>query len=605
MDRIKEERESDEFHRNEGSQENNAQLTVEKRRPTTTRQSSNSTLPGNLRVQTLRGSLAPDSPTLSVWNAYQQSGLASTASDSNLSVSPDGSRAGSRQSNRSSGIFVIPKFPTPSKARASVAAVDHVKPLPEFSMDIEDDNDTQSPFALGSSSSSCEPSPVSPVEMQMPSSPPVQLSGKKEYDPAWPMINLPMPGENEYDPASPPSIMWDAADPERSSWYLPFASGNMFDGGKEEKGVESGAAKDDSPPCSPKTSPRDSTPRASVQQQRVETLTSSNASAMMSRLPSPSGALGLSSIPILLPPTTSEDPAYQLPEWKPPAVPNHTSAPRPRRVSSTGSPSRVRRRSPEPFLPTIPQSSSPPQSPVFQTIRPLNVQTADKGNLPPLGDGPKGPRNAPAKSVLNNVSALRRMNSECNTGTPNRQSRNWQRLGREASPLLPWAGGVLGTDESSNSLFDFDFDTRTADVQAEEGATQGDGIDDGASAMDEMDVDSFDKILDGALAGFDAEFKRWSGGKDRKKEEEEQKEKRASSVWDDGEQFWEKQKQVSETPSYKIHPADSTPRRSAEPTCDPRMLTTSPGQMMAQRSSPVTTANTPGSLYDGDGFLRT
>lgn len=609
MDRIKEERESDEFHRNEGCQEDEVQLTVQKRRPTSTHQSSNSALPGSLRVQTLRASLTPDSPTLSAWNAYEHAGVAFTVSDSNLSVSPDGSRANSRQSNRSSGPFVIPKFPTPSKARASVAATNHDAPLPEFSMDFANDNDDQSPFALGSSLSSDNSSPISPIEMELPSSPPLQTSAKKEYDPAWPMINLPMPDAagHEYDPASPPSIMLDVANPERSSWFLPFAAANMVDGEKEGDHPMSSIPKEDSPPCSPKSSPQDveATPRAVCQPK--EALTSSNASSMMSRIPSISsqGALGLSSIPILLPPTTSGDPVYQLPEWKPPAVPTHASAPRPRRVSSTGSPSRVRRRSPEPFLPTIPQSSSPPQSPAFQqSVRPLNLPAADKANPQTLGDGPKGPRNAPAKSVLNNVSALRRMNSEYNTGTPNRQSRNWQRLGREASPLLPWAGGVLGTEESSNSLFDFDFSSRTSEQYTQGGAAEGDHGGERESAMDEIDAESFDRILDGALAGFDAEFKRWSGGQG-KEDPSEREEKRASSVWDDGEQFWEKQGKVSETPSYKIHPAEVTPRRSAEATCDPRLLSTSPGQMGIQMSSPIAMGNTPKSLYDADGFLKT
>lgn len=196
------------------------------------------------------------------------------------------------------------------------------------------------------------------------------------------------------------------------------------------------------------------------------------------------------------------------------------------------------------------------------------------------------------------------MNSEYNTGTPNRQSRNWQRLGREASPLLPWAGGALESEESSNSLFDFDFETRTSEQQTQGGAAEGEEGSVRGSAMDEIDVDSFDRILDGALAGFDAEFKRWSGGKD-KEGETTPKGKRASSVWEDGEQFWEKQQEKSEPPSYKIHPAETTPRRSAEPTCDPRLLTTTPGQMGKQMSSPVTIANTPKSLYDADGFLKT
>lgn len=589
MGRIKEEQENEEFDRIESDQENVSQLTVQKRRPISV---NSSTLPGNLRVQTLRASLTPDSPTLAAWTSYQKGGLATTTSGSNLSISPEGSRAGSRLSNRSSGAFVIPKFPTPSKARPSLAAVNHDAPLPEFSMEFPEDSNV-SPLARrrSTSSASSEPSPVSPMEATMPSSPPLQMSRQNEYDPAWPSINLPMTegSGHEYDPASPPSIMWDATDPERSSWFLPFAAGNMIDGGEEARSTATCAVKNESPPCSPKSSPREA-----VQQGEAETLTSSNASKMMSWLPSTSssGALGLNSIPILLPPRTSEDPAYQLPEWKSPAIPTHTSAPRPRRVTSTGSPNRIRRRSPEPFLPTIPQSSSPAQSPAFHLLRPMNKPGTGKDMPQGSGAGPRGPRNAPAKSVLNNVSALRRMNSEYENGTPNRQSRNWQRLGREASPRLPWTGGLLPNEESSNSLFDFDFGTRTEQQTHGGAAKQEDG--EPGSAMEEMDAGTFDRMLDGALAGFDAEFKRWSAGKDEEGEVQRE-EQRGSSIWEDGEQFWKSKKDVSIMPSYKIHPAETTPGRGLETTCDPRMLVT---------SSPVAMANTPGSLYDADGFLK-
>lgn len=604
MQRIKEERESDEILRLvEGSgKENEMQLVVQKRRPNSIRQSSNSTLPGNLRVQTLRASFTPDSPAS---NANQQTGLKSAASDSNLTVSSITNRKGSEQSDSSSSLFVIPKFPTPSKSRASPAAVNHDVPLPQFSMDYADDNDEQSRFALASSPSSSEPSPVSPlspgsptsrisqvspIAFQLPSSPPTRMSAKKEYDPAWPVINLPMPGEAEYDPASPPTMIWDATDPERSSWFLPFAAGNMFDASHEST---NNVVQELSPPCSPKSSPK--VPENSPE---GETLTSTNASRMMALIPADDinpapqqGALGLSKIPVLLPPTTSEDPAYQLPEYKPPTAPPHTTAPRPRRVSSTGSPNRIerrrRRRSPEPFLPTIPQSSSPPPPPIIQ---PLNISPSSGSKTSPKG-GPKGPRTAPAKSVLNNISALRRMNSDAEKNTPNRQSRNWARLGREASPNLPFTtpngeGGVLGREESSNSLFDFDFGTRTSQQYTQSGAEEENDASHGAAmgiAIGDDDERSFSQVLDGALAGFHAEFENLGAGA------QEEKEKRVSSVWDDGEQFWKDRESKS---------------MSLEAKCDPNLLSTTPGTQMSSPLAMAANGATPRSLYDADGFLK-
>lgn len=636
MHRIKEERESDEFHRaeSESGQENETpQLKVQKgRRPNSIRQNGNSTQPGDLRIQTLRASFTPDSPPTA-----SKASLTPTASDSNLSVSPDGSRADSRQSDRSSGGFVIPKFPTPSKARASIAAVNHeAQPLPEFSMDFASDehNQVEQPtFYMRDSSSDSEPSPVSPcspddsplsrisqvspIAFQLPSSPPTQATAKnQEYDPAWPVINIPLPGErgNEYDPASPPTMTWDSTDPERSSWFLPFAAGNMFgDGEQEPKSRNGSLVKESTPPLSPRSPPR-------IVEEKEETLTSSNASKMMScfqstgpatNTVSSQGALGLSSIPILLPPpSTLEDPAYQLPEWKPPAVPTHVPAPRPRRTTSTGSPNRIqrRRRSPSPSLPTIPQSSSPPQAPPA-FVRPLNLSPPKTSAT---ATGPKGPRGLPAKSVLNNVSALRRMNSAANDSTPNRQSRNWQRLGREPSPLLPFTGTALQSEESSNSLFDFDFGSRTSEQATQGGAMESEPT----SAVDEERIDirssAFDRVLDGALAGLEAEFERWSPTKELLQSEttqtndsQEGKKRRKSSVWDDGEQFWSHQS--NDHPSYKVHPAEVTPRKSADATCDPRMLTTSPSQRSSMlMSSPATTmlSTTPKSLYDADGFLK-
>lgn len=227
------------------------------------RRSRPSMLPRNistdscLRIQTLRASLTPGSPTRKTSQEHptqNTGGLASHPLDSDCSVSPLWSRNSSRMSNRSSGPFIIPRFPSPGKVRASSAVtIPHLDTAPthEFSIDVDiesptlgfNDLNSSSPFGsalpsriehtpispeddVASGSSPVEYSPVSPNDM--PSSPPLPLSKQKKYDPGWCPVVIDFLSSHEYDPASPPFI-WngfssDYPDPDRSSGiWLPFA----------------------------------------------------------------------------------------------------------------------------------------------------------------------------------------------------------------------------------------------------------------------------------------------------------------------------------------------------------------------------------------------
>ena len=168
-------------------------------------------------------------------------------------------------------------------------------------------------------------------------------------------------------------------------------------------------------------------------------------------------------------------------------------------------------------------------------------------------------------------------NSEIDT-THVRSSRHYVRLGREASPLLPWIGSP-DLNESCTDLFDFDFG---ADAQA--GAPHEDIPE--CSALDEIDMSDLDRILEGALAGFDAGS-------------------RSSSVWEDGEKYWHP---PGSGVGYTA-PVDITPVKKAVETVNPSVILMTPTQMLEQRLqmplAPSSIMKTPRSLYDSDGFLRT
>ncbi|CAK4017235.1 Hypothetical predicted protein [Lecanosticta acicola] len=635
MDGIIEERESDEYKRGE-YREIERVVANERRRTRPPMPSRTTSSESNLRIQTLRASLTPSSPTLSTWNAYQEAhGFPMQHSDSNLSVahsnfsmSPINShRSGSRQSSHSG--FVIPTFPSPTKARASVAVSQiDTAPMPQFSFDMESptlgfgDPSSCSPWALPQESTPASPHGDSPVDLSptspidLPSSPPLPISKTKEYDPAWPMASLPTLGA-EYDPASPP-VVWDndATEPERSSgFFLPFAAvvANQDADVSPRNRLDGYAQNDDEPSCLLKT----------VSQPVFdEKLTSANASSIMARMPESqpgtSSFLG-TNVPILIPPTTGYEDLYQTHWQSSPIVPHSTLHHRNRSVSistpvTPGTTVRTTTARPPP-LPTIPQSDdSPPEAPP-QTTKPAGKTS------------PRGPRSAPAKSVLKNAMALRRMNSEISSYSPsNRESRAYARLGREASPLLPWIGTPTETVPHDNELFDFDFDATTGG--AEQARRAGN---ESPSALDDLDLEAFGRNIDGALAEFEAEFEAnlgyarlsavGDGHRHRQHHHHDlsraekanspglsgQEAQRSSNVWDDGERYWSGGIPCSEKKTSPPKKERGWEREEDSRTVDPRLLLSTPVARLKQSSQQQTTravCGTPESLYGADGFLK-
>ena len=534
---------------------------------------SASSLVPNLRIQTLRASLTPSSPTLSAWTAFQEHGLPSQNSDSQLSVSQQSASPAtittSRQSNHSSN-FSIPSFPSPIKP--SVSDVQLSQPVPQFylsrpSTDIAD-SDESSPFTLTNKSN-----------LHMPSSPPMSTSKTNEYDPthpAWPAVAIPAPRGKEYDPASP---TWDTTEPERSSPLFPFAANALNHARTSEevsprsRPTSYGGDVPDTPPCSPKTMPEGFQAffdKQSTNGRAAEKLTSANASSIMANMPTK--PVDFPGAPVLPPPAEPE--AY-----------NQTT---PLRASGGAfyHPMRfqpMRPAPPPPKLDTLLLSSSPAMpSPLHIEPNPSTSTTK-----------PIGPRKQPANSVLKNAIALRRMNSEVNSlsfpssshdhSPQSRESRRYVRLGREASPLLPWTGSPDPADADMNELFDFGF------ASAEGGAEDYEGDDVGGSVMDEVDMTEVERKLDGAIAGFraadssTAEARVCSSVYDASS-------RVVSSVWDDGEKYWESSPPLSE----------STPTRH-----DGYRDVTFEGVVWDRTATPRSIQCTPKSLYDSDGFLRT
>ncbi|KAK5164488.1 uncharacterized protein LTR77_009694 [Saxophila tyrrhenica] len=567
----------------------------------------------NLRIQTLRASLTPSSPTLSAWNAFQEHGLPSLPSDSQLSASP-AKRPGSRQSDCSSA-FTIPSFPSPIKA--TVSDIQLNQPVPQFclsrpSADIEDD-DSSSPFGLQLSS-----------DRDMHSSPPLPASKHVEYDPAhpaWSTVTIPQPSPEEYDPTSP---SWDTTEPVCSSPFFPFAAPSIPASAGSEQDVSPrtvlpnsyGGDLPDTPPCSPKTMPEGfqdffdnrssgSKPRRSEE----EMLTSSNASAIMARMPSVGQTVDFPGAPVLAPPAQAEE--YMQTTLQRPQASQTTSGRQ--RSTSTAQPQyHPLRSAPPPPMPTIPSSDLGNEDlPDVEMPSPLHLGSKSTSKPSP---GPVGPRSQPANSVLKNALALRRMNSEVNNPTDwspaqphategendawsydtNRESKKFLRMGREASPLLPWIGSPeLGEGDGAamDAVFDFGF----AAAGAEEDEWEG------AGGLDEIDLSEVERRLDGALAGFEA-----AAGSDdtvlgmpvgqglgvdhieeRNRICERKEERKTLSVWEDGEKFWERPGQSSPLPTAVV-----TPRKSA-------------GYEKEVLDRPRSIQMTPKSLYDSDGFLRT
>ena len=488
----------------------------------------------NLRIQTLRASLTPSSPTLSAWTAYQEHGLPSQVSDSSLSASASpGTRPISPQSRRSSN-FSIQAFPSPGKV--TIADVQLRQPIPEFCLSRPStdtvEGESLSPFGLQLS-----------LDPDMPSSPPMPVPKHDEYDPAhpaWPTVNISAPIPNEYDPASP---LWHDTDPVRSSAFFPFAVNRIVQFGDDEVSPHSrppsyGGVMPDTPPLSPKTMPDgfqaffDKHDSGSNPPCAAEKVTSANASSIMARIPS---KVDFPGAPVLPPPEEPEHYCQTTPESRQRSISNAAQI--------------------KPMRP-----APPPPIPSNNKCMPSSLHIIGKTS-------PQGPRIQPAQSVLKNAMALRRMNSELNN-TSHRESRRYFRLGREASPLLPWISSPDPSESCAdmNDLFDFDIAT----------GESGPGAEEHRSALDEIDMTQVEKTIDGALAGFEAI-----------PSDDTTQQRGGSSVWEDGERYWEEQ----QSPSNPL-PIDLTPRKGE----------VSDRELMAR---PLSIQATPKSLYDSDGFLRT
>ncbi|KAF2721142.1 hypothetical protein K431DRAFT_346635 [Polychaeton citri CBS 116435] len=346
------------------------------------RRRSSASVP-NLRIQTLRTSLTPSSPTLTAWIAYHDHVLLpSEHSDSNISDLTGSFRPGSRQSNGSS-LLNIPSFPSPGKVTIA-------SPTPRRDH--------------GDSLDSGEMLPSTPATAKL-------------YDPAtsWRMLSR-FQGK-EYDPESPTYPF-----PRSMAKSSPTTPSSLKD------------HVDVSPSNQPVVQP-----------------TSTD-----SRLPMPDQAENpnFPGAPILLPPEA----VFSMP----PSPPTRTNLP-PLSMSH--------------FHASLREASSPPPSPQRNEHSqddcggvspscipsPLNIAPKASEHHEPRTShdvSPRGPRSAPAKTVLQNAMALRRMNSEAERHK-DRDSRRYVRLGREKSVELPfWAsneGVELEIDDSCNNLFDFAF----------------------------------------------------------------------------------------------------------------------------------------------------
>jgi hypothetical protein len=154
-------------------------------------------------------------------------------------------------------------------------------------------------------------------------------------------------------------------------------------------------------------------------------------------------------------------------------------------------------------------------------------------------------------------------------------------------------------------MFDFDF----GDAHASGGAL--DGLDsdldadlNATSALDNVDLSDIERRLEGALAGFDVPASSADG---RVSSEESSspvqtptQDENASSVWEDGEKFWNRTS-LSTIPGSS--PSDAEKARSVGPT--PRLYASvyGVGGRRAHMRSPSAMA-TSRSLYDADGFLQ-
>jgi len=152
----------------------------------------------------------------------------------------------------------------------------------------------------------------------------------------------------------------------------------------------------------------------------------------------------------------------------------------------------------------------------------------------------------------------------------------------------------------------FDF----GDLQTAAGAaTEIDGLQH-QSALDDVDMFAFDRRLEGALAGFEAGPPSSADATATTS--------RASSVWEDGEKFWEQPKieqpaasthrslasQSTTTPMKKVVGSSAQEDRSLQTTTPNSKMPVLTGSLDPTAFPPLSITKTPRSLYDSDGFLR-
>ncbi|KAK4986793.1 hypothetical protein LTR50_005088 [Elasticomyces elasticus] len=403
-----------------------------------------------------------------------------------------------------------------------------------------------------------------------PSSPTLPLKSKsrsqQEYDPAWPTLSIPVQdGSQEYDPASP---VLEYPTPDSSSPTFPFAIDPPSSAQSQLKQLRraSTTQRPISPPCSPKTKPSD------VPSSPASVITFSgptNASSLprlLARTPKPVNDL-FATAPSLPPPTTV------LPALRPRTNSNVTSSqiprgPPPPQISTTPTPPRSTTSPPPPLIP--PRSSA-------------------RLHAPPNAQSPIGPRSEPPRDLRKSVMALRRMNSEMQVEREqSREDRRYLRMGREASPLLPFSEFDAGDGaEAASSCFDFGFGGR-GDGEGGEG-------DGGVDALQHVGCGGMDLVRrTSALSTVSVAS-------------------RASSVWEDGERFWGDESTA--VPSGTDHAAKPCRRPSVErvrdssaecgqlstPALEHKMQ--DPRRSLLGKAVTGGIIGTPRSLYGPDGFL--
>jgi hypothetical protein len=238
-------------------------------------------------------------------------------------------------------------------------------------------------------------------------------------------------------------------------------------------------------------------------------------------------------------------------------------------------------------MPTIPSSDVDSEEPEID----MDLDIPPPLTLLLTKSTPLGPRSQPPQSVLKNAMALRRMNSEANHisvgwDPEQRESRQYVRMGREASPLLPWIGDVeTGEDSVGNMKALFDFGFAAADGGAEnEGGNE---LPTCRSALDEIDLAIVERKLDGALAGFEP------GSDDTDSVKEQTNDEVASrQVWEHGDNFEQDKRWAGFVGKGAEGISATTPKK--------RDLLADGGAEWKRRSVQMT----PRSLYDCDGFLR-